>query len=311
VAYAGHRQNRTFLPPVHYNPLAPSADPLHATELPAGNYDIAVFENLFPSFDEKAHDPPSTIVETRAANGFCEVVVFTQDPNTSLGALPLAQIELLLEVWSDRYLELGARPDIQYVFPFENRGTEVGATLHHPHGQIYAYPFIPPIAAREITQQGVYYREHHRGLLEDLIQAEIKDHRRVIYEGEAAIAFVPVCARYPYEVWIAPKRPKTALPELTGAERADLTRALKVVLLKYDGLWSRPFPYVLALHQAPTDGLQYPEAHLHFEFYPPYRMPDRLKYLAGSELGAGVFTADTFPEDKAGELQAVQVNLDA
>jgi UDPglucose--hexose-1-phosphate uridylyltransferase len=311
VAYAGHRQNRTFLPPANYNPLAPTRDPMRPTELPAGNYDIAVFENLFPTLSEKAHDPPCTIVETRAGNGICEVVVFTQDPNTSLSALPLAQIDLLLEVWGDRYLELGARPEIQYVFPFENRGTEVGVTLHHPHGQIYAYPFVPPIPARELTQQGVYYREHHRSLLADLIQNELRDARRVIYDGDAAVAFVPACARYPYEVWIAPKQSRPDLSALNPGDRADLARALKVVLLKYDGLWSRPFPYVMALHQAPTDGLEYPEAHMHFELYPPYRMLDRLKYLAGSEIGAGVFTADTLPEEKAGELQAVQVDLNA
>jgi UDPglucose--hexose-1-phosphate uridylyltransferase len=120
---------------------------------------------------------------------------------------------------------------------------------------------------------------------------------------------VPVCARYPYEVWIAPRRGAPSLVDLTRAERADFARALKTVLLKYDGLWRRPFPYIMVFHQAPTDGQAHPEAHVHIEFYPPYRMPSRLKFLAGSETGAGAFTADTLPDEKAAELRAVEVSL--
>src|SRR5436309_3220678 len=233
VAFASHRQNRTFLPPPEYHPLAPTTDPAHPTELPAGDYDVAVFENRFPTLTGRAEVPaPPSIVPTRPGKGACEVVVFTQDPSSSLGALPLDHLELLLEVWADRYRELGARPDVDYVMPFENRGVEVGVTLHHPHGQIYAYPFIPPIPARELAQQSAWFEEHGSGLLADLIV------------------------------------------------------------------------------QALEDGKPHPEAHLHIEFYPAYRMPGRLKYLAGSEIGAGVFTADTLPEEKVQELRAVEVDLD-
>ena len=311
VAYASHRQNRTFLPPPEYNPLAPTVDPAHPTEVPAGPWQVAVFENLFPTLTLDAHDPPHLLVPTAPGTGTCEVVVFTQDPTTSLGQLPLWHIELLLEVWGDRYQELGARPEIQYVYPFENRGVEVGVTLHHPHGQIYAYPFVPPVAARELVQQQAYFNEHGRGLLEDLIARELVERLRVIYAGPDAIAFMPVCARYSYEVWVAPKRPAPSFAALTPDERGDLARALKTVLLKFDALWRKSFPYILAIHQAPTDGVAHPEAHLHMEFYPPLRMPGRLKYLAGSEIGAGVFTADTLPEEKAAELQAVTVDIDA
>jgi UDPglucose--hexose-1-phosphate uridylyltransferase len=311
VAYASHRQQRTFLPPPEYNPLAPSMDPENPTEVPQGPWDIAVFENLFPTLTPLAHDPPHTIVDTRPGTGACEVVVFTQDSQASLGRLPLAQIELLFEVWAHRTQELGARDDVQYVFAFENRGVEVGVTLHHPHGQIYAYPFVPPVAARELEQQAQYYERHGRGLLEDHIRAELSDGpRRFLYDGGEVVAFVPVCARYPYEVWIAPRRPAASLADLTGSERADFARALKTVLLKYDGLWGRPFPYIMVFHQAPSDGAVHPEAHVHIELYPAFRMPGRLKYLAGSETGAGVFTADTLPDEKAAELRAVEVSLE-
>jgi UDPglucose--hexose-1-phosphate uridylyltransferase len=311
VAYANHRQNRTFLPPPEYNPLAPTVDPENPTEVPAGNWEVAVFENRFPTLTLQAEEPaPEAIVDTRPGKGVCEVVVFTQDPKASLGGLPLDRLELILEVWADRYRELGARPEVQYVFPFENRGVEVGVTLHHPHGQIYAYPFIPPIPARELAQQRAWLETHGTGLLEDLIRRELEDGRRLLYPGDKSLAWMPVCARYSYEVWVAPRRPAPSIADLDAEERADFARALKTVLLKYDKLWDKPFPYILVFHQAPTDGEPHPEAHLHVEIYPAYRMPGRLKYLAGSEIGAGVFTADTLPEEKVKELQGVEVSLE-
>lgn len=309
IAYASHRQNRTFLPPPEYNPLAVTTDPASPTEVPAGPWDVAVFENLFPTLVATAHTPPEIEVPTRPGRGACEVVVFTQDPTASLGRLPLGHLELLIEVWADRYRELGAREDVDYVFEFENRGVEVGVTLAHPHGQIYAYPFVPPIPARELQQQSAYLAEHGRGLLQDIVDREIADGRRVLYQGDRVAAFIPVFARYSYEVWIATRETCPSVAGMDAEDRRDFARALKTVLLKYDGLWSKPFPYVMAFHQAPTDGRAHPEAHFHVEFYPAYRMPGRLKYLAGSELGAGVFTADTLPEEKADELRAIQVSL--
>jgi UDPglucose--hexose-1-phosphate uridylyltransferase len=310
VAYASHRQNRTFLPPPEYNPLATTTDAAQPTELPAGPWDVAVFENLFPTLVSTAHDPPAIDVPTRPGRGACEVVVFTQDPTTSLGALPLWHIELVAGVWADRYRELGARADVQYVFEFENRGVEVGVTLAHPHGQIYAYPFVPPIPSRELQQQADYLEHYGVGLLETIVAQEAADGRRVLYAGEHVAAFIPVFARYSYEVWIATRRAVPSIADFTDDERTDFARALKTVLQKYDRLWSRPFPYIMAFHQAPTDGAPHPEAHFHVEFYPAYRMPGRLKYLAGSEMGAGVFTADTLPEEKAKELQAIDVDLE-
>ena len=310
VAYALHRQHRTFLPPAEHNPLAAITDPSQPTELPAGQYDVAVFENLFPAFTSNAHDAPATLVPTQPALGRCEVVVFTQDPEASLGSLPLWHLELILEVWADRYRVLGQRRDVQYVYPFENRGVEVGVTLSHPHGQIYAYPFVPPIPGKELANQRAYQDAHGRGLLADLVAGELAHGRRILYEGADAVAFVPAVARYPYEVWVTTRIAQPSLASLDGSTRADFARALKTILLKYDRLWNRPFPYIMAIHQAPTDGELHPEAHVHVEFYPAYRMRDRLKYLAGSEIGAGVFTADTDPDDKADELRAVTVSID-
>jgi UDPglucose--hexose-1-phosphate uridylyltransferase len=311
VTYAAYRQDRTFLPPPQYNPLAPTLDPAHPTELPEGSWEVAVFDNRFPALAASTTEPlPRTIVPTARASGHCEVVVFTKDAEASLGALPLAHIELVLQVLGDRTERLGRRADVQYVLPFENRGAEVGVTLHHPHGQVYAYPVVPPVPARMQQQAAEHYSRRGVGPLKQLLDAEREDGRRMLYEGSHAVAFVPVCARYPYEVWVAPVEPVAGFAQLGAAQRADLARALKTVLLKYDGLWQRSLPYLMAWYQAPTDGLAHPESHLHAQFYPPYRTRDRLKYLAGTEIGAGFFAMDALPEDKARELQAVSVALE-
>jgi UDPglucose--hexose-1-phosphate uridylyltransferase len=304
VAYAGHRHARTFLPAADRNPFAPTTDNTHPTELPPGDYDIAVFDNRFPTLVAGAHDPPASIIETRPGIGSCELVVYGQDPTATLATLPLDHVELLLDVWADRTRELGAHPDVRYVMPFENRGVEVGATLHHPHGQIYAYPFIPPIPARELELQCAYFKQHGSGVLADLIASEIADRRRVLYQDALTLAFVPAWARYPYEVWVAPRAPAASLTDLDASTRGSLAIALQTVGRAYDAFWGGPFPYVMIIHQAPTDGGAYPHAHLHFEFYPPYRMPGRLKYLAGTELGAGLFANDRLPEETATELRA-------
>jgi UDPglucose--hexose-1-phosphate uridylyltransferase len=311
VTYAAYRQGRTFLPPPEYNPLASTVDPAHPTEVPAGRWDVAVFDNRFPSLAPAAgaEAVARLIVPTQAARGQCEVVVFTQDPQSSLGALPLDHIELLLQVWADRTVQLGARDGIEYVLPFENRGAEVGVTLHHPHGQIYAYPVVPPVPARMQHMALMHHAACGRGPLQDLIEDEMRSRERLVYDGAHAVAFVPVCARYPYEVWVAPIEPVATFADLSEPQRADLARALKTVLMKYDGLWQRPLPYLMAWYQAPTDGRPHPEAHLHAQFYPPYRTRDRLKYLAGTEIAAGFFAMDALPEEKARELQQVEVRI--
>ena len=309
ITYASYRQGRTFMPPPEYNPLAQTTDPENPTEVPSGDYDVAVFDNQFPSLSLAAHDPPSLIIDTLPAKGHCEVVVFTNDPHATLASLSLNHLELLLEVWGDRTRKLGENKKIHYVLPFENKGVEVGVTLHHPHGQIYAYPFIPPVPKQMNLQELNHLRHKGQPLLQELIAAEIKSGERILYRGEHAVAFIPAWARYPYEAWVAPIRAVSDLNSLVPAVRADLARALKTLLLKYDGLWQRSFPYLMAWYQAPQDGEFHRESHLHAEFFPPYRTRDRLKFLAGTELAAGMFANDALPEEKARELQAVNVEV--
>lgn len=309
VAYASHRQNRTFLPPKEYSPLAVTTNPDFPTELPEGDYEVAVFENLFPSLSLEAAEAPELSTPTQPGTGSCEVVVFTQDPDTSLGALPLERIKLILDVWADRTQEIGSKEKITYVLPFENRGIEVGVTLHHPHGQIYSYPFVPPHVEKMLERQNEYFVKNGRTLLSDFSKKEIQSKERIIAEGKSTSSYIPVCARYPYETWIVPNRPVAWIYDLNDEERLDLARVIKTTLLKFDALWNKPFPYLMALFQAPTDGKAHPEAHMHLQIFPPYRTRDRLKYLAGTELAAGMFVNDSLPEEKARELRAVEVKF--
>lgn len=311
VTYAAYRQDRTFLPPPEYNPFAAMRDPAHPTEVPAGDWDIAVFENRYPALHPDADAAPVIDgVPTAPGRGRCEVVLFTQDPDASLGALPLDHVALLLDVWAERSAVLGSMQGIEYVLPFENRGTEVGVTLHHPHGQIYAYPVVPPIPARIHATELAYFKAHRSVLLQDLVRGELDLGIRVIHRTASTVAFVPPWARYPYEVWIAPIEARARIQDLDAGARMDFARSLKAVLLKYDALWQRPFPYLMAWFQAPSDGRAHPECHAHVEFFPPCRTPTRLKYLAGTELAAGFYAMDALPEDKARELQAVHVALE-
>jgi UDPglucose--hexose-1-phosphate uridylyltransferase len=283
VAYNTERNDRTFLP-TSFCPLCPSgAD--GDSEIPLDDFEVVVFENRFPAL----------------ASG-CEVVVYTADHHRTLAELPVERVRLLVDVWSDRYESLGSRPEFQYVFIFENKGEEIGVTLHHAHGQIYALPFIPPVAAQELEASRRDLDSSGRCLHCDQVERELAG-ERVVFQRGSMIAFVPHAARWPYEVHVYPRRHVASVSELNGQERDDLAAALVEVASAYDRHFGFSTPYVMAMHQAPTDGRPWPEAHLHVEFYPPHRRRDRLKHLAGVELGAGTFVNDTRPEETADQLR--------
>ncbi len=285
VLVAASRQGRTFLPERADCPLCPSR-PEHSTEIPASRFDAAAFENRFPAM---VPWPPS--------GGLCEVVVYTDEHEGSFATLPASRLERLAEVWSDRYRDLTSRRGIKYVFIFENRGEQVGVTLHHPHGQIYAYPFVPPVPAAELRQKP------GRCLQCQLIQDELKGRRHVLINEGGIAAYVPEYARWSYEVHVAPRAHRPALPDLSPSGRQALLTAMQRITRAYDRLFDVPMPYMMAMHQSPTDEVA--QAHLHVEFYPILRDRGKLKYLAGSETGAGVFINDTLAEQSAERLRAV------
>ena len=307
VAYATHRQDRTFLPPAEYCPLDPTKPGGFPTEVPRPSYDIVVFENKFPSLAPDAPEPEgegSNLTPAAAGRGVCEVVLYSDDHNSTLATMPKGRIRNLVEVWADRYEELGALPFVEYVFVFENKGEAIGVTLHHPHGQIYAYPFVPPRPKMELEAARAHRRETGNCLHCDLLAGEVDDGRRVVAEGEHFVAFVPFYAHFPYEPHVYSRRCAPSIADLAAPERRDLAGVLKRLLVGYDDLFSFSLPYMMVMHQAPTDGGDHDGvAHFHVEFYPPNRTADKLKYLAGSETGAGAYVMDVLPEATAVTLR--------
>lgn len=307
LATATHRQNRTFLPPPDFCPLCPTAPGGFPTEIPESDYDIVVFENQFPSLSPNPPEPAiagGELYRVERSFGECEVVVYTPDHNSTLARESVERIYKLVQVWTDRYRELSALEFVKYVFIFENKGEAIGVTLHHPHGQIYAYPFVPPKVLTQLEQARKYAEEKGANLFDAIIAEEKKDGRRIVAENEAFVAYIPFFARYPYETHITAKRFGVGnLAQMTGGEQIHLAEILKQILTAFDKIFDLSFPYIMSLMQTPSDGEDYDYFRFHIEFYPPLRTATKLKYLAGSEAGAGMFINDTLAEEKAAELR--------
>jgi len=269
---------------------------------------IFVFDNDHPCVGPGASTElaaPPGIYRNRPATGCARVVCFTPRHDVTLAQLSEAEILSLLEVLQEQYRELGARDDVRHVLVFENKGEVVGVSNPHPHCQIYATNFVFRTIELEAEAQAAYLAEHGRPLFQDILAAEEADGRRLIVRGDHALSFIPYFARYPYETFVAPRATRPGLAHLTAPELADFTAVLRETLIRLDNLWRMSFPYVMALHQAPTDGSPYPGFHFHIQIHPPLRKPGLLKYLAGPEIGGGNFLNDTAPEEKAAELRAV------
>jgi UDPglucose--hexose-1-phosphate uridylyltransferase len=311
ISIAAARQNRVVLPPSHLDPLAP-ASPDNPSEIPS-LYDVAVFENKSPSFGPglagaettEGHDAPEGLEDlarvglgrSRESVGRCEVVCFSPEHTGSLAGVSLSRMRTVVEAWADRTAALSALPGVEQVFPFENRGEAIGVTLHHPHGQIYAYPYITPRTAQLIRTIGNYGGT----LFEDILGFEQKS-ERVVLRGEHWTAFVPFAARWPLEVHILPHRHVPDLAATTDEERGEFSRLYRRLLRGVDALYSTPTPYISAWHQAPVN-VHRDEVRLMLQLTSPRREENKLKYLAGSEAAMGAFIADIPPETAAGRLR--------
>lgn len=266
-----------------------------------------VFDNDHPCVGSDAQqqlETPVGIFQNSPATGIARVVCYSPRHNLTLAELEISDIKNLLGVWQQQYVELGSREGINHVLMFENKGDVVGVSNPHPHCQIYATNFIFKAIETEARVSQKHLAETGRVLFQDILEAERADGRRIIFENETAIAFLPYFARYAYETYVAPKQTHASIATLASEELRGFAEALKTLLVKLDNLWRMSFPYVLALHQAPTDAEKYDGFHFHIEIHPPLRRPNLLKYLAGPEIGGGNFLSDTAPEDKADELRA-------
>jgi UDPglucose--hexose-1-phosphate uridylyltransferase len=305
VAVAAHRQTRTFLPPTNACPLCPST-PDFASEIPAPDYDVVVFENQFPSFSDRVKPDEITsltdLVPVHPGVGRCEVVCFTSDHNSSFGALPPSRVRTVIDVLADRTAEMSALPGVAQVFPFENRGVEIGVTLHHPHGQIYAYPMVPPRTRAMLAAAARHHTATGRNLYADVLAAEQKAGVRVVAANEHWTAYVPAASRWPFEVQLAPNRRAPDIPALSDAERDAFGPLYLDVLRRLDGLFGKPLPYISAWHQAVV-GEGRDLGYLHLQVFSIRRAADKLKFLAGSESAMGVFINDIVPERAAEMLR--------
>lgn len=300
ITVASHRQQRVFLPPAHSCPLCPTTT-TNLSELP-DNFDVAVFENKGPAFGPATGNidhPGNPFGFATTSFGRCEVVVFSPEHEGSLGNMPVERVETVVRAWMNRTKELMAIDGVIQVFPFENRGEEIGVTLHHPHGQIYCYPFVTPRTQRLVES----VKSYGKTFFDDLISFE-KASERVVLESDHFIAFVPYAARWPIEVHALPKRNIQDLSELTPEEQKDLASFYKRLLQGIDRFYPTPTPYISAWHQAPKienrDWLR-----LMLQITSPRRGEDKLKYLAGSEAAMGAFVGDVAPEVTAQRLREV------
>lgn len=313
VAIVAARMDRTFLPPPDLSPLSPTQPGRPATEIPADDYDVVVFENRFPSFSRLAGEQqlPSTVDgeplwPLAPGVGRCEVVCFTSDPNASFGSLSPHRVHTVIEAWADRTRELSAMPGIEQVCCFENRGREIGVTLTHPHGQIYAYPYLPPRTQALLRQSRDHRAATGGNLLADLLAAERRSGRRVVLSGEHWTAYVPAAARWPLEVHLAPHRDVPDLAALNDDESAELATVYLDLLGRVDRFFDGvdQTPYISAWHQAPT-GQDRDLGRLHLQLFSLMRSPGRMKFLAGSESAMGAWVNDTTPELIADRLNEV------
>lgn len=315
ITVASNRQNRAFLPPAHLDPLSPQT-PTNPSEIPS-LYDVAVFENKSPSFGPaldaavgdapEAVDPPRGaddlehlgLGRTRTSVGRCEVVCFSPEHEGSFGSLSRTRARTVIEAWADRTAALSQLPGIRQVFPFENRGKDIGVTLPHPHGQIYAYPYVTPRTQRLLDTISRTSDDLFARILEFEQAGE-----RVVLRGEHWTAFVPFAARWPIEVHVLPHRHVADLSETTDAERDELAPFYLRLLRGIDALYDTPTPYIAAWHQAPVDRAR-DAIRLNLQITSPRRAADKLKYLAGSESAMGAWIGDVTPESQAERLRAV------
>jgi UDPglucose--hexose-1-phosphate uridylyltransferase len=301
ISIAAARQNRAFLPPADQDPLAPQT-PANPSEIPS-TYDVAVFENRSPSFgpDLQADDAPPSLDalsdvgigrEYRSV-GRCEVVCFSPETAGSFASISESRARTVVEAWADRTAALSAMPGIQQVFPFENRGEAIGVTLHHPHGQIYAYPYVTPRTQRLLASIERFGPDLFASILESERQSE-----RVVLAGEHFTAFVPFAARWPLEIHLLPHRHVADFAGLTDAEKDELAHMHLRLTRGMDQLYDTPTPYIAAWHQAPV-GVGRDTVRLMLQITSPRRAESKLKFLAGSESAMGAWIGDIVPEQQA------------
>ena len=310
---AAHRTKRVFYPPKELCPLCPTdknAEVNRLTEIPESDYEVVSFDNRHPALadpngDWALPDLAGPDTDSHTAAGHCEVICFTSEHEKSFKDLDAGHLNTLITAWADRTAELSEKPFVEYVGLFENRGQEVGVTLHHPHSQIYAYSFLPPRVEKMYVTAKKYYEQTGKVLMNEIIKREMAEQKRIVFENEFWVAFVPYAAKYPFEIQVAPKQSVADLSKLNEEQLNSWPEIASTIMKKLDGVYGVSMPYIAAWYQAPVkrggDIMK-----LHWQINSVRATPEKLKYLAGSESAMGAFVADQTPEQIAQTLRGVK-----
>jgi len=300
IIIASHRQNRPQMPK-DWCPFCPGSGRV------PDDYDVLKYDNDFPALLQNPPAPDDVSTEfykTAEAYGKCEVILYSPEHSSSFHQFSIEHIAKIIDLWTDRFVELGKDKRIKYIFIFENRGELVGVTMPHPHGQIYAFPFIPKKIELELKSCREYGIARDRCLICDMAADEIKSGERVIFENEDFLVFLPFFTEYPYGMYIVSKAHKQNLAQFNEREKINLAKALKETTGTLDSLFGYAFPYMMCIHQNPVNSEDSSgHYHFHIEFFPPMRSKEKQKFNASSETGVWTHTNPTKPEEKAEELR--------
>ena len=304
---ASHRQDRPQMPK-DWCPFCPGSG------LVPDHFDVLKYDNDFPALSPNPPQPDDVAGEhfkLAPAYGKCEVVLYSPEHEITLPELPLSHVEKLVALWRERFVELSADEKVKYVFIFENRGEPVGVTMPHPHGQIYAYPFLPKKMELKLASQDEYRAQTGNCLMCDFFAAEVEDGRRIVYRNDSFSIYLPFYSEYPYGINIVANRHVRTIDDLTKEEEKDLADAVLMAAGTLDSLFDTKFPYMMCMNNAPVnlDGVDEPDYHFHIEFFPPMRSADKIKYNASSETGAWAHCNTTAPEAIAEDLRSAAVRF--
>lgn len=297
VVVAAHRQDRPQMPK-DWCPFCPGSGRV------PDHYDVLLYPNDFPAFslESPPFDPIPNLFKSTGPRGVCDVVLYHPNHNLAPSQLSVAHWRKVIDLWTARSIELADIPEIQYVFVFENTGTAIGVTMPHPHGQIYAFPYTPPLIERELASASEHYAASRKCLYCCLLETEEKEKLRVVARVGGFTAFVPYAARWPAEVHIYPHRHCASPADLSETDRDSLAAMISLIRRKYDNLFGLPMPLMMLVRQGPAKG-EHPYFHFHLEFFPIQRGPTKIKYLASVESGSGTFLNDTVAEERAAILR--------
>jgi UDPglucose--hexose-1-phosphate uridylyltransferase len=267
--------------------------------------DVYAFTNDFGSLSADAPhaDNYSGLYQAKSAKGICRVICFSPRHNITLPQLPPAQLEKVIELWQKEYRELSLYTWIKNILIFENKGKIIGVSNPHPHGQIYATDFVPSILERELLNAKNYHHHHGQCLFCDIMKEEKSYEKRIVYQNDGFIVFVPYFAKLKYQTFLLPKRHINNILEMDPAESKLLADALNNIICRYDNLYRMNFPNILMMHNMPLGSHAEKHFHFHIEFYPPLRTPIMQKYMAGFESGGGNIINPSDPDQSALELQ--------